>query len=71
MKEKLKLDFISDVTCPWCVVGYKRLEQAIKEMGLQDRIVLEWQPFELNPEMPKEGQDLREHVKQKLSLIHI
>ena len=47
MSNKLQLDIISDVMCPWCVVGYKNLEQAITELGLAEQIELEWQPFEL------------------------
>ena len=65
MKEKLKIDIISDVVCPWCTVGYKRLEKAIEELGVQDKIEIEWQPFELNPNMPIEGQDLNEHLAEK------
>jgi len=61
----IKLDIVSDVVCPWCIVGYKHLEAAINELGLQNRIELEWQPFELNPTMPKEGENLRDHVARK------
>ena len=60
MSKKLQLDIISDVMCPWCVVGYKNLEQAITELGLAEQIELEWQPFELNPDMPQEGENLRD-----------
>ncbi|GAL35414.1 2-hydroxychromene-2-carboxylate isomerase/DsbA-like thioredoxin domain [Vibrio maritimus] len=48
MSQTIKLDVVSDVVCPWCIIGYKRLEQAIQELGVEDRIDLEWQPFELN-----------------------
>ncbi|WP_066631383.1 DsbA family oxidoreductase [Labilibacter marinus] len=65
MKAKIKLDIVSDVMCPWCIVGYKRLEKAIQELGIKDQIDIEWQPFELNPNMPKSGQDLQEHIMQK------
>ncbi|WP_159019424.1 DsbA family oxidoreductase [Algibacter sp. L3A6] len=65
MKEKLKIDIVSDVVCPWCTVGYKRLEKAIKELGVEDQVDIEWQPFELNPNMPAEGQDLQEHIAEK------
>ena len=65
MNSKIKLDIISDVVCPWCVVGYKHLEAAIKELNLQDKVEIEWQPFELNPDMPVEGEDVREHVARK------
>ncbi|GMQ49514.1 DsbA family oxidoreductase [Vibrio sp. 10N] len=65
MSQTIKLDVVSDVVCPWCIIGYKRLEQAIRELGVGDRIDLEWQPFELNPHMPLEGQNLREHLAEK------
>ena len=65
MKDKLKIDIVSDVVCPWCTIGYKRLEKAISELGIADRIDLEWQPFELNPNMPTKGQDLHEHIAEK------
>lgn len=65
MKEKLKIDIISDVVCPWCTIGYKRLEKAISDLGLKDQIEIEWHPFELNPNMPIEGQNLIEHITEK------
>ncbi|SCY02520.1 Predicted dithiol-disulfide isomerase, DsbA family [Nonlabens sp. Hel1_33_55] len=65
MKEKLKIDIVSDVVCPWCTIGYKRLEKAIKELGVEDQIEIEWQPFQLNPNMPVEGQNLQEHIVEK------
>jgi predicted DsbA family dithiol-disulfide isomerase len=65
MKEKLKIDIVSDVVCPWCTIGYKRLEKAIAELGIQDRVAIEWHPFELNPNMPAEGQNLQEHLGEK------
>ena len=65
MKEKLKIDIVSDVVCPWCIVGYKRLEKAIKELGVEDQLEIEWQPFELNPNMPSIGQNVGEHLTEK------
>ncbi len=65
MSDKIKLDIISDVVCPWCVVGYKRLQAAIEAKGLSDRVEIEWQPFELNPDMPAEGENLRDHIMRK------
>ncbi|WP_343329950.1 DsbA family oxidoreductase [Polaribacter staleyi] len=65
MKEKLKIDIVSDVVCPWCTIGYKRLEKAITELGIQDQVEIEWQPFELNPNMPAEGQNVNEHITEK------
>ncbi len=65
MENKLKIDIVSDVVCPWCTIGYKRLEKAMKELGVEDKIEIEWQPFELNPNMPTEGQNLNEHITEK------
>ena len=65
MATKIKLDFISDVVCPWCIIGYKRLQKAINDLGIQDRVEIEWQPFELNPNMPAEGENVREHITRK------
>lgn len=65
MTKKLKIDIVSDVVCPWCTIGYKRLEKAIQELGVADQIDIEWQPFELNPNMPAEGQNLNEHITEK------
>ena len=65
MKEKLKIDIVSDVVCPWCTVGYKRLQKAISELGIEDQVEIEWQPFELNPQMPAEGQNVNEHITEK------
>ncbi len=68
MKEKLKIDIVSDVVCPWCTIGFKRLEKAINELGVEDQIEITWQPFELNSNMPAEGQNLHEHLKEKYGI---
>lgn len=65
MTQKLKIDIVSDVVCPWCTIGYKRLEKAISELGIEDKVDIEWQPFELNPNMPAEGQNVNEHITEK------
>jgi len=62
---KIKLDIVSDVVCPWCVIGYLRLEKAISELNISDKIEITWQPFELNPNMPEEGQNVQEHIFEK------
>ena len=59
----LRIDIASDVVCPWCVVGYRQLELALERTGTEARI--RWHAFELNPGMPPEGQNLREHIMQK------
>lgn len=65
MNGKIKIDIVSDVVCPWCIIGYKRLEQAISELGIEAQLEIEWQPFELNPNMPIEGQNVIEHITEK------
>lgn len=60
---KLHIDIVSDVVCPWCIVGYKQLTQALEATGTPHEI--HWHPFELNPDMPLEGQNLREHIMEK------
>ena len=61
----LRVDFVSDVSCPWCAVGLKALEQAIADVSDEIEVELHFQPFELNPQMPPEGQDTAEHLTQK------
>jgi len=62
---KVKIDIVSDVVCPWCIIGYRNLEKAIEELGVQDQVEIEWQPFELNPDMPAEGEVLSAHSARK------
>src|SRR5450759_1069950 len=61
----MKIDFVSDVSCPWCVIGLKALEEAIARLGDQVQAEIHFQPFELNPQMPPEGQDINEHLAEK------
>lgn len=61
----LKIDIISDVVCPWCVVGYKNLEAALKTLQGDLSADIEWHPFELNPVMGPKGQEMREHLAEK------
>ena len=61
----LRIDIVSDVVCPWCVIGYKQLLVALDQRADQLELDLHWHPFELNPQMPPEGQNLREHIQQK------
>jgi predicted DsbA family dithiol-disulfide isomerase len=62
---KLKIDFVSDVACPWCAVGLASLERALERLGSDVEVELAFQPFELNPAMGPEGQDVAEHLTQK------
>ena len=61
----LQVDIVSDVVCPWCIIGYKQLQKALGMMAGQFDVTIHWHPFELNPHMPEEGQNLREHLSQK------
>lgn len=65
MTTRLKIDFVSDVSCPWCAVGLSSLESALTRLGDQVDAELHFQPFELNPEMPPEGKDIVEYMTQK------
>ncbi len=65
MTSRLKIDFVSDVSCPWCAVGLGALEAALKKVAPDVTAELHFQPFELNPQMPPEGQDAFEHLNQK------
>ncbi len=63
MAEKLRIDFISDVVCPWCVIGLRALAIALDRVGADVEFHL--QPFELNPDMAPEGENVTEHVARK------
>jgi predicted DsbA family dithiol-disulfide isomerase len=65
MSTPLKIDFVSDVSCPWCVIGLRALNQALEQLGDEVQAEIHFQPFELNPNMPAEGQDLAEHIFEK------
>ena len=65
MATPLKIDFVSDVSCPWCVIGLRALEQAAERLAGEVQLDLHFQPFELNPQMGPEGQDIGEHLQQK------
>ena len=61
----LKIDIVSDVVCPWCIIGYKQLQRALEQRPGQFDVSIRWHPFELNPDMPEQGQDIAEHVAMK------
>jgi predicted DsbA family dithiol-disulfide isomerase len=65
MPQLMKIDFVSDVSCPWCAIGLHSLEKALERVG--DEVVADvtFQPFELNPQMDPEGQDINEHLAEK------
>jgi predicted DsbA family dithiol-disulfide isomerase len=61
----IRIDFVSDVSCPWCAIGLNSLEQAIGRLGDKVAIDLHFQPFELNPQMPPQGEDTAAHLFAK------
>ena len=65
MAVTLKVDFVSDVSCPWCVIGLRSLEAAVANLKDEVSVELHFQPFELNPQMGPTGQDIVEHVAEK------
>ena len=62
---RLKIDFVSDVSCPWCAIGLGGLQQALGRLDGQVAADITFQPFELNPKMGSEGQDIGEHLSEK------
>jgi predicted DsbA family dithiol-disulfide isomerase len=65
MAKPLKIDFVSDVVCPWCVIGLGGLQQALTQLEGEVQADLHFQPFELNPDIAPEGEDLFEHIERK------
>lgn len=61
----IRIDFVSDVSCPWCAVGLASLQQALKHLDGEVTADIHFQPFELNPQMPAEGEDATEHLVRK------
>lgn len=66
--QPLRIDFVSDVVCPWCAVGLASLEQALAALDGQVQAEIHFQPFELNPQMAPEGEDIAEHLGHKYGL---
>lgn len=64
----MKIDFVSDVSCPWCAIGLNALEQALARVAPEIQASLHFQPFELNPQMAPEGQEIVEHITQKYGI---
>ncbi|NIB41572.1 DsbA family oxidoreductase [Pseudomaricurvus alkylphenolicus] len=63
----LRIDMVSDVVCPWCTIGYQRLQKALSQFP-DLKVELSFKPFELNPAMPPEGQNVNEHIAEKYGL---
>tara|TARA_B110000238_G_C15959000_1_gene366557 strand:+ start:151 stop:798 length:648 start_codon:yes stop_codon:yes gene_type:complete len=68
MSKHLKLDIVSDISCPWCIIGYQALNKALSKLSPEISVDITWQPFELNPHMPKEGQEITEHLTEKYGI---
>lgn len=62
---RLTIDIYSDVMCPWCIIGYSQLQQGLAQLAGEIEAEVRWLPFELNPDMPPEGEDWRDHVARK------
>ena len=68
MKDKISINIISDVSCPWCIIGYRALSLALDELNAHDDVKISWLPFELNPTMPPEGQNRNDYIREKYGL---
>lgn len=64
----MRIDFVSDVACPWCAVGFSALERALERIGADIAVELHLQPFELNPTMSLEGADAKEYLQDKYGM---
>lgn len=65
MPRPLRIDFVSDISCPWCIIGLRGLEIALERMGDAVQAEIHFQPFELNPAMVPEGENIVEHIGRK------
>jgi predicted DsbA family dithiol-disulfide isomerase len=65
MPKTMKIDFVSDVSCPWCIIGLRALEDALARTSDVVDAEITFQPFELNPQMGKDGQNIGEHIAEK------
>lgn len=64
----LRIDFVSDIACPWCAVGLASLQQALAQLEGEVSATMHFQPFELNPQMPPEGENSTEHIAHKYGI---
>ncbi|MBD9470555.1 DsbA family oxidoreductase [Pseudoxanthomonas sp. PXM01] len=68
MSKPVKIDFVSDVACPWCAIGLAALEHAMANVGGDLQVELHFQPFELNPDMGPQGESIAEHLAKKYGM---
>jgi len=66
----ITIDIVSDVVCPWCIIGYKHLTRALEQISNEVTAEIRWHPFEINPTMPEGGENLREHLSAKYGTSH-
>ncbi|WP_457583142.1 DsbA family oxidoreductase [Ensifer canadensis] len=64
--QTVSIDIVSDVVCPWCYLGKARLDQAIVNVGSEVQVAVQWRPYQLNPDLPSEGVDHKQHLAAKL-----
>ena len=63
--DTLKIDIVSDIVCPWCVIGFRNLKTAMEELQAELKFEIFWKPYELHPEIPQEGYDKKLYMLQK------
>jgi len=63
--DTLKIDIVSDIVCPWCVIGFRNLKKAMEELKSELDFEISWKPYELHPEIPQEGYDKKIYMQQK------
>lgn len=61
----INIDIVSDVMCPWCYIGKKRLEEAVRSLPEELDIDIRWRPYQLDPTLPKEGKDRKQYLEEK------
>lgn len=64
--QTVSIDIVSDVVCPWCYLGKARLDQAIANVRSEVQVAVQWRPYQLNPDLPPEGVDHKQHLAAKL-----
>jgi len=64
-RSQLKIDIVSDIVCPWCAIGYKKLSEAMTQLDDEISFEVNWKPYELHPDIPEEGFDKKEYYKIK------
>ena len=62
---RMTIDIYSDIMCPWCLIGYGQLQKALAELEGEIEAEIRWRPFELNPDMPAEGEESAAHIQRK------